>query len=290
MALTKKITKDTTRASELEKALRGQFNRLHRMNYFDDYKIESLLLEQKKLEVEYIKNRFQTPKGYVRFSPSSADACKRGLFYKALGVPPDNELKHPYQSRWTRNSSAIHEAVQRDLLYMEKLLSKPAFTVARMPETGLPAWEKNLQNYKIIKHNGVEFVLYGMMDGILEYKDGSRIGFEFKTKSTKQDRVHKLTKPSPSHIKQTVAYSLLFDIDEYLITYESVAKDEWRAGVSAYEDIKPMYHKVTEKEKLQLLDRFAEITVAVQTGEIPDMETSKCMFCKYKSKCLGGNE
>ncbi|MFP3427608.1 hypothetical protein, partial [Pseudoalteromonas sp. SIMBA_162] len=85
-------------------------------------------------------------------------------------------------------------------------------------------------------------------DGILQYKDGSRVGFEFKTKSTKQDTIHKLKKPSPSHIQQTVAYSLLFGIDEYLITYESVSKDEWRSGPIAYEDIKPFYVKVTEKQ------------------------------------------
>lgn len=287
MALTKKVTRDDSRGKELERALKGQFNMLHSINYFDDYGIESLLLEQKKLEVDYIKNRFQLPDNYVKFSPSGADKCRRELFYKINRVKQDEQTTYPYQRRWTRNSTAVHEAVQRDLLYMEKHLPNPALKVARMDETGLPAWEKNLQNYKIIQHNGVEFVLFGMMDGVLDYKDGSQVGFEFKTKSAKQDVVHRLAKPSRSHVQQTVAYSLLFDIDEYLITYENVSKDEWRAGSIAFDDIKPFYVKITDKQKKNLLDKFAEVTMMVQDGELPNKETSKCMFCPFKTTCGG---
>lgn len=293
MGLTKKVSIDDTRGHKLATDLKGQFNMLHSMDFYDDYEIEELLLRQKKLELDYIKKRFKVPTDFVQFSPSSADKCKRELFYKINKLKKDEQSTHPYQRRWTRNSTAVHEAVQRDLLYMEKHLPNPAFKVEMMGEgvaEGLPAWEKNLQAYKLIEHNGQKFYLYGMMDGILQYKDGSRIGFEFKTKSTKQDTIHKLKKPSPSHVQQTVAYSILFGIDEYLITYESVAKDEWRSGAIAYEDIKPFYVKVTEKQRIKLLDKFAEVAEMVNNGEIPQQETSKCFFCPYKSFCLGGNK
>jgi CRISPR/Cas system-associated exonuclease Cas4 (RecB family) len=288
MSLTKRITRNSSRAKELENALKSQFNMYHLIEHYDDYEIEKLLLRQKEREVELIKKPFEVPEGYVKFSPSGADKCERELFYKIMKAEKDELQKYPYQKRWTRNSSAVHEAVQRDLLYMEKFLPNPAFTVERM-EDGLPAWEQNIQRYKIFKHNGVEFILYGMMDGVLKYtKDGSRIGFEFKTKSTKADAVEKLKKASTSHKLQCVAYSLLFDIDEYLITYESVAKDEWRIGAGAMDDIKPFYVKVTEEQKQQLLDKLARVTEMVQNGELPERDTSKCMFCPYKTICLGG--
>lgn len=289
--LTKGVGIEVDRGTQLVNDLKGQFNMLHSMDFFPEVEIEKLLLKQKELEIEYLQDRFYVPKDYMQFSPSNVDKCKRELIYKANRMKKDENLVCPYQRRWTRNSTAVHEAVQRDLLYMEKLVPNPAFTVERMKEgraKGLPAWEKNIQAYKQFEHNGQKFYLYGMMDGVLNYKDGSRIGFEFKTKSTKQDTVHKMQKGSASHIKQTVAYSLLFDIDEYLLTYESVAKDEWRAGVTAYNDIKPFYVKVTEKQKLALLDKMAEVAEMYQNGEVPDIEKSKCFFCQYKNICFGG--
>ncbi|PZT54320.1 hypothetical protein DN757_17465 [Paenibacillus silvae] len=57
------------------------------------------------------------------------------------------------------------------------------FTVDRMSDK-TPAWEQNLKGVKQVKHNGVRFHNFRMMDGILVYKDGSKAGFELKTKST----------------------------------------------------------------------------------------------------------
>jgi CRISPR/Cas system-associated exonuclease Cas4 (RecB family) len=291
VGLTRKISVDTTRGAELENALKGQFNMLHTLNYFDDYEIEKMLLKQKEYELHLIKNRLKLPKGLVHFSPSGADKCKRELFYKAVRMRKDEQQQYPYQKRWTRNSTAVHEAVQRDILYMNKHLINPSLKIDFV-ETKyglLPAWEKNIQTFKIIEHNGVSFVLNGMMDGILNYKDGSKVGFEFKTKSVMPDRVQKLSKPANSHKLQTVGYSLLFGMDEFILMYESVAKDEWKAGSSAYDDLKPFYNKVTERQKKSLLDKFAEVAQMVYDGELPDKQTSKCMFCPYKSSCLGGN-
>jgi CRISPR/Cas system-associated exonuclease Cas4 (RecB family) len=288
--LTTKLSIDTSREAELENALKGQFNLLHNLNYYDDYEIEKMLLRQKEYEVSLIKKRPVFPEGLVRFSPSGADKCRRELFYKACKMPQDEQPMYPYQKRWTRNSTGVHEAVQRDLLYMEKHLLNPSFKVDYV-ETAkglLPAWEKNIQQFKIIEHNGVKFVLFGMMDGILNYKDGSKIGFEFKTKSVMPDRVQKLKKASRSHIQQTVAYSLLFGIDEYLLTYESVAKDEWKAGPTAYDDLNLFYQKVTDRQKKALLDKFSEVASMYYEGEVPKQETSKCMFCPFKTTCLGG--
>ena len=304
MKLTKKVTVDRSRGERLVNTIKGQFNMLHSMDYYDDYEIEKMLLKQKELELHYIKNRFEFPKEFVQFSPSGADKCSRELFYKVNKATKDEQSSFPYQKRWTRNSSFVHEAVQRDLLYMEKMLPNPAFKVGRITEgvaKGLPAWEKNIQKYKVITWKGVTFVLYGMVDAFLDYKDGSRVGFEYKTKSVSVDRVSKLKTASISHKKQAIGYSLLFSpdeiiegqplvtdttLDEYIIFYESVAKDEWRAGSYAADDMKAFYLNVTEKQKITLLDKMADVAARQETGEAPDRKTSKCMFCNYKTICL----
>lgn len=102
------------------------------------------------------------------------------------------------------------------------------------------------------------------------------------------DKIEKIKRPDVSHKKQLVGYSLLFGIDEFVIMYESLAKDEWRAGQHAMADFETFYVQITEKDRMDLLDKYAEIAAAVEDGEIPDQERSKCMFCPFKSTCFGG--
>lgn len=299
-SLTSTVTrkKVNPRSKELENALKGQMNLINSKSYFPKKEAEEILLRQKQFELWRMEkgNRFTVPKGLVKFTPSGASACKRNLFYKAIGCKQDESDNAPYNNRWTRNSTSVHEATQRDILYAPFLLEKPNFTVNMIEKEGfglLPAWEKVVEDYRVITHKGVTFVVSGMMDGLLTYeKDGTTIGFEFKTKSTNNQQIVKMKKPSASHIQQCVAYSLIFKdkngepVNDFLITYEAVAKDEWRAGRYAVEDIKTFHVQVTERQKTNLLNKFAEIASAVENGELPNKEVSKCLFCPYKSRCL----
>lgn len=273
------------RSQELAQAMKDHLNEFH------------TLPEQfnKQLEIDFLNNELQNlqkPKfvkferGLVTFSPSSASKCKRELFYKALKVDKDEQVMFPYQKRWVRNGSAVHGAVQKDLLYAELVLPKPRFTVERMPN-GTPAWEHNLKDVKQVEHNGIRFQLFGMMDGVLKYQDGSRVGFEFKTKSTTLGAIgdYKMKDAQDGHKEQCVAYSILFDVDEFLLTYESLAKDGWTKGKEAKSDIRPFYFKVTEQDRIALLDKFAEVAEMVADAEIPKAEFEKCLFCPFKTKC-----
>ena len=179
--------------------------------------VEELLLDQQKKFVEGLGVKTERPHKYV-FTPSGASKCKRELYYKLMKETPKEE-KYAYHKRWTRNATAVHEAIQKDLLYSEALISNPRFKVHR--KDGLPAWEENIKHPVILEHNGKEFALLGMMDGVLEYKDGSIIGLEIKTKSTTIASVgtYLLKKPSDSHLIQATAYSILFGIDEYIFLY-----------------------------------------------------------------------
>lgn len=288
MAITKKVTRDRSRGTELVNALKRQFNGIHSIDHFEDLEIEKLLLQQKQYEVELIENRFNVPNDYPKFSPSGASKCKRELFYKLNKAKRDTAPKPAFQGRWTKNATGVHEQRQRDLLYSEKLLRSPSFLVERMAN-GLPAWEKNVQAYRLFEHKGQKFYIFGMMDGILKYRrTGSRIGWEFKTKSTKQDAVEKKKGPEPHHKQQEIGYALLFDLKEFLITYESLAKDDWRSADFAIEDLKSFYLEVSEEQKESLLDKYAEVAEAVENGELPPQERSKCLFCPYKTICLEG--
>lgn len=281
------IEQDSERGQRLAGALYNQMNDLHSVDFYSNYEIESLLLKQKEHDLDKMKNFERLPEGLISFSPSSASACGRGLVFKANKEEKDEVLRYPYQRRWTRNSSAVHEAVQRDLLYCEKVLKNPIFTVERL-ESGLPAWEQNIKTAKVIEHNGVKFVLNGMCDGILNYTpDGSKVLFEFKTKSTTIGTVgtYKLKGVQEEHRIQAVAYSILFGVDEVVFMYESVAKDGWTKGAEAKVDFRTFYVKITEEDGKNLLDRLSEIASDYYANKLPEKESEKCFFCVYKEAC-----
>ncbi|HQD37278.1 MAG TPA: PD-(D/E)XK nuclease family protein [Thermodesulfovibrio thiophilus] len=283
--LKKQVTGEVSpRGLELAGALYNQFNEFHSKTHWDDPQIEELLVRQKVYEMD--NEGWFDSNGTIMFSPSSASKCERELCLKAMKVQKDNKILLPFQQRWVRNSSAIHEAVQRDLLYMTKKMEDPPFKVL-FNEEGLPMWEKNNAQYKEFEHNGVKFAIAGMMDGQLVYRDGSIIGFEFKTKSNSVAQVghYKMKDVADYHRLQCVAYSLLFGLDEFIIMYEAVAKDQWFKGEDARIDIRTFYVNVTEQERNDLLDKFARVTKSVQNDELRPCEPDKCGFCEYKSIC-----
>lgn len=271
-------------------SLYNMINELHSTEYYDDIDIERLLLEQRTKEVNNIVKP-HVPSEYndmIYFSPSGSSKCKRELYYKALKSPKDEMPFYPYHKRWVRNASAVHEAVQRDLLYCEKVLQNAPFKVARNHE-GLPMWEQNIKTFKTLEHNGETFGLYGMCDGILyNVKENKNVGFEFKTKSTTIGAVgnYKMKDAQEGHKLQCTAYSLLYGIDEHLIMYESLAKDKWTANEDAKLDFRVFYHQVKDEHKKELLDKFAEVTKAVKEKQPPAREEDKCLFCTYKGVCF----
>lgn len=258
----------------------------------NNLEIESLLLRQMEHEVNLIGKAPKYPEDIVKFNPSGASKCPLELYFRAIEVEPVEDDKYPYHDRWTRNSTAVHEAIQRDLLYAEKVLKNPKFTVVRTAE-GLPAWEKNILRWKVFEHNGQRFIINGMMDGILKYTpEDMVVGFEFKTKSNTIGQVgnYKMKDATESHKLQCVAYSLLFGIEDYVIMYESLAKDGWNKGIEAKQDIRAFHFHVTEEMRTALLDKFAHVASCVENGIEPEQEPDKCLFCPFKYLCHEGEQ
>lgn len=273
-----------THGEKMAKQLIDQFNQLHSLDRIKvDKEIETILLEQVKHNVSMIDKKPTYPTDVVKFNPSGASKPIMDLYLKAMGVKEQETDKYPYHKRWTRNGSAIHDAVQTDLLYSEKYAKKPYFNVVRM-ESGLPAWEQNLLAWKQFEHNGYSFLINGMMDGILEYlPTGQKVGFEFKTKSTTIGQVghYKMKDAQDDHKMQVVAYSLLFGLEDFIIMYESLAKDGWTKGAEAKPDIRAFHVHVTQEMRDELLDKFAEAVACKEHGIEPEDKTLG-FFSNYK--------
>lgn len=284
-----------------------QVNDYHDMDkVWDDPKIEKLLLKQKAWEVASLTKKPSYDTKMVRFNPSGASKCERELFFKMTGVEPDLSELFPYHKRWLRNAEAVHQAMQRDLLYMGEKLENPLFKVVQVQDVlgeveeakaTLPAWEQNLLTAKEFTHNGETFLINGMMDGVLKYvPEDKLVGFEFKTKSTTIATVgtYKMKGVQDSHRSQCICYSCLFFGDPYeertdtfIVMYESLAKDGWMKGIEARDDFRTFQINVTKEDRLQLLDKFANVTKMIRKNELPEADTDKCFFCPFKSFCQG---
>ncbi|MCW2279251.1 PD-(D/E)XK nuclease family protein [Heliophilum fasciatum] len=273
------------RGRELTTAILDHFDAIHSIDVDLDIEIERYFLQNELNGLDPNRRDVHFQPGVSIFSPSSAYKCERELYYKAIRLPKSMEDRFPYQRRWARNGTAVHTAVQRDLLYAEKYLTHPRFKVRRLSD-GSPAWERNVRQVRLIDSN-VPFQIFGMMDGILTYWDGSSIGLEFKTKSTTIATVgtYCMKDAQEDHKLQCIAYSLLFDLDEFLIVYESLAKDSWTKGANAKPDMRAFYLHVTDDDRSQLIDKFARIASMVKARKIPPADSTKCIFCPYKPSC-----
>lgn len=271
--------------SKVSEDFHEMMDTFHGMNLRDDEEIELQFLQWQQEEITdgegNLRGEFN---GSPVFSPSGASESDRDLFYKIIGAVQDDNQMTPQQRRWVKNGSAVHDRMQKDLLYIEKYVKDAPFEVLRTKE-GKPAWERNTRTVKQFEHNGEKFQIYGMVDGMLWYKpEKKRIGYDFKTKSTTIATVgdYKLKVPQENNVLQMVAYSLLFDVPEYLIHYESLAKDAWNKGTEARNDMKVFHLHITDEMRNDLLDKYARVTKYVREGILPPREPDKEFFSKYK--------
>lgn len=282
--LTQKLKQEATEINPKSLKLMNDF--LEQLNVFyskeveyEDEEIESLM--GKHMENKPPTNFYTIP----TFRASSVSHCALELYYINQGYSGTKRSDLlPYHRRWLRNAHAIHSAMQRDLLYMEKYLTEPTFTVAK--RDGLPAWEETIRGYSVQEYNDQTFGIEGMMDGILKY-GGKFVGFEFKTKSTTIGVIgrYKMKVPIEAHVEQLVAYSLLFDIKDFIIMYESLAKDGWNKGLDAKEDVRIFHVEVTEEMQNKLKNKLAAVSYSVINSIPPAPEFDKCLLCSMKDNC-----
>lgn len=257
-----------------------------------DKQIDLYLLET---EVALLKKEMNEPyERFIGFTPSSANSCKRELYHKLKGDKRDREPQQPHQNRWKELGTLTGKMMQRKLLFIAKHYKQltgeePPFKPLFLNMNGLkvPAWEGFAQVQKVYNHNGLEIPIQGQPDGILIYKDGKRVGVEFKTKQTSYNKTsnYSLREAQQDHVKQVYAYSKLYGLDEYLIVYVNLAKKSWELNEEdqmKYQDIRAFYVNVDEERKIKLLDEFAEVVEAVKENKPPKIDVDKWAFNNFK--------
>ncbi|AVF26343.1 hypothetical protein ERICIV_02203 [Paenibacillus larvae subsp. larvae] len=261
-----------------------------RPEVFDD-KLDAQLHEW---YADYIRNKkVWPPRDIPYFSPSSANSDPRELYVKLNGAKRDIVQKPPYQGRWTRIGTAIGDTIQRDLLLAERHVSNPIFRFKKN-EDGTPMFEEFAKKARNIMHKGKVFALYGTCDGIMLYTsdDGDviRVGLEIKSKQTtySQTSLYSMREPKEDHVKQTVCYSIMYDVDYYIILYVNASKKGWNISEEDYAkspDIRAFGIHITDDMRNEVIDTFASVLKSVEKRTPPALDIEKWTFNNYKRAC-----
>lgn len=228
------------------------------------------------------------------FSPSNSKACPRELYVKAKRAKKDSFPKPPYQGRWQEIGTAIGDVIQRTVLAMERNLPGCPFRFERTPD-GRPMFEDFAKKNHEITHKGQRFYLYGTCDGIMQYINAEtgeiiRVGLEIKSKQSTPAKtsLYSFKEAEEGHRKQCVAYSIMYNVDYYIILYVNTAKKSWvmsDADYAATPDIRAFGFEITDADREELLDSFAEIARCINEDTAPAMDLDLFTFNNFKTAC-----
>lgn len=238
-------------------------------------------------------------KSQPHFSPSSANSCERELYMKVLKNKRDARSVQPHQRRWTSIGTGIGDTIQREILLAERHYKKftneePAFTFERT-ENGEPAFEDFVKTMKVITHKGKTFSLFGTCDGIMLFKapngETLRVGLEVKSKQTTyaQTSYNSMQSAKEDHIKQAVCYSMMYDVDYYIILYVNASHKSWSMSIedyAKYPDVRAFGVYITDEMRTAVLDKFARILMHVEMEIPPKLELDKFTFNNFKTACV----
>lgn len=230
-------------------------------------------------------------------SPSSIGSCPRGLYYKHHGAKKDNLPRQPHQARWQRIGTTVGDIVQRDILFMEKHMERVAgykapFTF-QFNENGTPRFEEFAKKNHPVVYDGVSFYLTGAPDGIMNYttEDGDVVPvlLEVKSKQTTYARTGEwsMREAEEKHLKQTIAYAIMYDLEYVLITYQNLSKKGWELSPEdeeKYPDMRAFAYKITEEDKDEILRDMAMLIRMFNERVCPLPDLREWTFNNYKIK------
>lgn len=254
-------------------------------------------LYRKYLEVMEVPNL--PPKDAPFYRTSSTGSDKRSLALMARNAKEDKRSMQPHQARWVNIGTAVGDVVQMFVLLMEKhyerLLDKPCSFRFERVGNDYPHFEQFSTKYMQIESEGVRYAFGGSVDGILIYTNSkgkeTRIGLEVKSKQTSAARtgLWSMKEPEYKHVEQVKAYSILHDLDQYIVLYVNCAHlSKWEYTLDDYAktpDIRAFGIQIGEAEKQEVLDTFADATIAAKIGKLPKLDASKWTFNNLKREC-----
>jgi hypothetical protein len=289
------VSHETKLAEDMAKTFVEQLNLFHAQPSPRDSKVD-LYLHQCYADVlrRTAKEGFRHPdKPY--FSPSSSGSCPRELYLKIKGEDKDAQEVAPHQTRWQHIGTKIGDMIQEQVLLMENHLEnltqvKPKFKFVRN-EHAEPMFEEFAYNKTLIKDR---YYLMGTTDGIMYFEAPNgeviKVGLEIKSKQTTYSQTggYSMKDANPKHKLQTVAYSIMYDVDYWIIVYVNASKKSWNMteeDVNKYPDIRAFGHYVTQEMKDELLGKFEYIMDCVDNDTPPKLELENWTFNNYKRAC-----
>lgn len=237
--------------------------------------------------------------GTKYFTPSSSGVSALEMWLKMSGYKRDSFGQQPHQKRWTTIGTAVGDALQRAILFQErhyesKVGEKPRFVFDRN-ENGQPLFEEFSAKPVEVSYKDEIVTLFGMCDGIMIYTDDDgkewRIGLEIKSKSTTPARTshYSLQEPDDKHVKQTVCYSMMYDVDYFLVVYWNVAKKSWFMDAETYEknpDLRAFGYEIDGYDRQQVLERFYSVIKAYKSGDKPEFDVDSWTFNNFKQATI----
>jgi CRISPR/Cas system-associated exonuclease Cas4 (RecB family) len=157
-------------------------------------------------------------------------------------------------------------------------------------ENGRPAIEAKYERTFTV--GDVDVTIRGRVDAIIQFinadgevDDEAVLDYKIKTR---------LAKMAPSSIRseiqkyrpQMTCYTLLTDIENVLIEFESSEKPKWSDVDDVNRDEKYAHIVPTDEERQAVLDKFAAIVRCIRDGTVPAAEKSYgCTFCPFQQQC-----
>ncbi|MFK4304315.1 hypothetical protein ABH892_004455 [Paenibacillus sp. RC254] len=209
------------------------------------------------------------------------------------GAKKEKTGQPAHQGRWTRIGTAIGDTIQRDILFADKHNPQPPSKFSfEYNGRGEPMFEDFAKVSRVIEHGGKTFALYGTCDGIMLYvsEDGEimRVGLEIKSKQTTYSMTSGFSArkgPKEDHVKQCICYSVMYDVDYYVILYVNGSKKSWNMTEDEFAknpDILAFGLYITDEMRNDVLDHFAGIVHAAETGDAPALDLDKWLFNDFK--------
>lgn len=227
------------------------------------------------------------------FSPSSAGKDERQLYEKAIKSKADVRKPNRNQRDWTGLGSQVGAYIQREVMlaerHFEKLTGKQLRFRFKRTERNEPMLEHFVKKIQEVKHNGEQFGLNGLPDGILEYltDDGEWIdvGLEVKSFQKGYTDFKKLAQPKIDHELQTHVYGEMYSLDYTIVLYHLTYGADWKRDFSRS---KAFGRHVPKEVRNQVLDKYARVTKAWRTGVAPAVDLDGWNYNDYKTAIAKG--
>ena len=281
------------------KELTKQFNEFHTYNNVYDDALDGWLHQS---YADVLKAGKDVDWRTIYFSPSSAGQCPRALYHKAKRHKKDPKVWQPHQRRWVEIGTGIGDMVQREMLLMGRHFKKftgndPKYTMGMVD--GKPAFEEFVFKQEKVTHNGQDFSILGTTDGLMTVTGTNEVvGLEVKSKQQTPSKTSltAMKEAQADHIKQVVCYSIMYGVNDFVIMYVNAAHKAWDMTEEDFKktpDIRLFDVKVTDSDREDMLDFFADIARRIEEDDPPLPDLAKWKFNEYKdtiSKSLTDEE